>query len=87
MLSTPLIDSLVPSNCRALTHSIVPSHVHTHTWLFTGVPTLVTLPDHAAIHDETHEPFVDNTYPLVPAVVGSVNVQLVANDADAFIPV
>lgn len=42
MLSTPLMDNLVQSNCRALTHSIVPSQVHTHIWLFTGVHTLLT---------------------------------------------
>ncbi len=42
---------------------------------------------HAAIHDVIPAQSVDNTYPLVPAVVGNVNIQSVANVADALIPV
>ena len=39
---------LLQSYVRLAAPSIVPSHVHTHTWLFAGVPTLVTSPAHAA---------------------------------------
>lgn len=33
------------SKVKSTSHSIVPSHVQTHTWLSTGVPTLVTSPE------------------------------------------
>lgn len=34
-----------PSHVSSGSHSMVPSPVHTHIWLFTGVQTLLTSPD------------------------------------------